>query len=204
MLLSIPKLRSFNVFMEKEKYFLIPPYLQYVKNLGCLVKDALYIFTRVKVFSASTEFSIEDFSSYINTVENSHDQMTGFVTIFSSASGKMFSNISIYTYGIFSNKAGVHGKSSSFQWCERYSAIWSVSLEHSDNVFCQNSCTLSRWHRLTAKTFFESSREWDNRRIALTPSERAWFSVYSALYLNKFHSVFIYRDILKKSYLKRS
>ena len=33
------------------------------------------------------------------------------------------------------------------------------------------------------------SRTRPDRRIALTPPERAWFSAYSVLYLNKFHSV---------------
>ena len=38
----------------------------------------------------------------------------------------------------------VHGKSCSFWWCKCYSAIWSDSGEHSENVFHQNSCTLFR------------------------------------------------------------
>ena len=37
--------------------------------------------------------------------------------------------------GICSNKRRVRGKSSSFWWCKRYSAIWSNSREHSKNVF---------------------------------------------------------------------
>ena len=35
------------------------------------------------------------------------------------------------------------------------------------------------------------SRIRPDRRIVLTPPERAWFSAYSALYLNKFHSAWI-------------
>ena len=35
------------------------------------------------------------------------------------------------------------------------------------------------------------SRIRPDRRIALTPPERAWFFAYSALYVNKFHSVWI-------------
>ena len=41
-------------------------------------------------------------------------------------------------------KRRVRGKSSSFWWCKRYSAIWSNSREHSENVFYKNSCALSR------------------------------------------------------------
>ena len=40
--------------------------------------------------------------------------------------------------GICSNKAIVRGKSSSFRWCKRYSAIWSNSREHLKNVFAVN------------------------------------------------------------------
>ena len=40
--------------------------------------------------------------------------------------------------GICSNKRRVRGKSSSFWWCKRYSAIWSNSREHSRNVFAIN------------------------------------------------------------------
>ena len=35
-------------------------------------------------------------------------------------------------------KHRVRGISSTFWWCERYSAIWSNSREHSKNVFAIN------------------------------------------------------------------
>ena len=61
----------------------------------------------------------------------------------------------------FQIKHRVRGKSSALSWCQCYYAIWSDSREHSENVFRQNPCTLSRWPRLTPKTFFECSRELD-------------------------------------------
>ena len=48
------------------------------------------------------------------------------------------------------------------------------------------------------------SRIRPDHRIALTPPERAWFSAYSALYLNKFHLVWIeiFLKILPEGELK--
>ena len=50
---------------------------------------------------------------------------------------------------ILDGMSRVRGKPCSFWWCKCYSAIWSDSGEHSENVFHQNSCTLSRYPRLT-------------------------------------------------------
>ena len=51
--------------------------------------------------------------------------------------------LDLYLMKFVQIKRRVRRKLSAFWWCKRYSAIWSDSREHSENVFHQNSCTLS-------------------------------------------------------------
>ena len=177
------------------------PWLPRTSGLGyfsCFNTFLVYFpFLTVKTIDMNNTpvlFGIKGFN--LLSVGNPCDQMTRcieFVTVFGSASGRIcLEYLDLYLMEFVQIKRKVRGKSSSFWWCKRYSAIWSDSREHSENGFRQNSSTLSRQPRLTAKTFFECfSRIRPDRRIALTPPERAWFSAYSALYLNKFHLVWI-------------
>ena len=75
--------------------------------------------------------------SLVNSVGNPRDQMTKcteFVTIFSSASGWIvLEYLDLYLMEFVQIKRRVRGKSSSFWWCKRYSAIWYDSQEHSEN-----------------------------------------------------------------------
>ena len=73
--------------------------------------------------------------------------------------GLFLEYLDLYLMEFFQIKRRLRRRSSSFWWCQCYSAIWSDSLEHFETVFRQNSCTLSRWPRLTAKTFFECFQE---------------------------------------------
>ena len=79
---------------------------------------------------------------------NPCDQMTRcteFITIFSSALGRtVLEYLDLCLMEFVQIKRRVRRKSSSFWWCKRYSVIWSDSREHLENVFHQNSCTLSR------------------------------------------------------------
>ena len=92
---------------------------------------------------------------------------TEFVTIFSSASGRFFfffffffKYLDLYQMDFyFQIKRRVRGKSSSFWRCKPCSAIGFDSREHSENVFRQNSCTLSRWPRLTEKNILRNVLE---------------------------------------------
>ena len=90
-----------------------------------------------------------------NSVGNPRDQVTRckeFVTVFSSAQGRIFLEyLDLYLMEFVLIKCLVCGKSSSFWWYKRYSAIWSGSREYLEIVVRQNSCTLSGWPRLTAK-----------------------------------------------------
>ena len=52
--------------------------------------------------------------------------------------------LNLYPMEFVQIKRRVRGKSSSFWWGKRYSAVWSDSREHSENYFRQNPCTLSR------------------------------------------------------------
>ena len=58
-------------------------------------------------------------------------------------------------------KRRVRGKSSSFWWCKRYSAIWSYSWEHSKNVFTVNLGYRDNVHEFWQKTFSNCARESD-------------------------------------------
>ena len=49
-----------------------------------------------------------------------------------------FRNLYSYQMEFVQIKRRVRGKSSSFWWCKRYSAIWSNSREHTKNVFAVN------------------------------------------------------------------
>ena len=103
-----------------------------------------------------------------------------------------FFNILIYTWWIFFQiKATVSRKSSSLWWCQHCSVICSDSQEHSENVFRQNSCIVLLTQTDSNIILQMFSRMRSDHRIALTPSERASFSAYSALYLHNFHLIWI-------------
>ena len=78
-----------------------------------------------------------------NSVGNPCDQMTKrteFVTIFSSASGRIFFEyLNLYLMDFVQIKL-TRGKSCSFRWYKRYSAVWSDSRELSENLFSSNLC----------------------------------------------------------------
>ena len=64
-----------------------------------------------------------------------------------------FRNLYSYQMEFVQIKRRVHRKSSSFWWCKRYSAIWSNSWEHSENVF---AVSLGHWdnvQKILGKSF---------------------------------------------------
>ena len=88
-------------------------------------------------------------------------------------------------------KHRVCGKSRSFWYCKRYSAIMSISRAHSSFFFFLLSV------RATGTIYMNSdinilrmfSRIRPDCKLVHTPPERVWFSAYLALYLNKFHQI---------------
>ena len=87
----------------------------------------------------------------------------------------------------FTNKARVCGKSSSFWW-----SVLFCNLVGFSRTF--RECFSSKFMYIVPVTQINSkiilrmfSRVRSDRRIALAPPERTWFSAY-CVYLNKFHS----------------
>ena len=102
-----------------------------------------------------------------------------------------FFNIDLNLMEFFQIKARVSRKSSSLWWCQHYSVICSDSQEHWENVFHQNSCIVLLTQTDSNIILQMFSRMRSDHRIALTPSERASFSAYSALYFHNFHLIWI-------------
>ena len=97
--------------------------------------------------------------------------------------------LDLYLMEFVQIKRRVRGKSSFFSGGVSVILQSGLILEkiRRENGFRQNSCTLSQTDSKNILRTFSGIRL--DRRIALTPLERAWFSAYSALYLNKFHLV---------------
>ena len=147
-----------------------------------------------------------NFCPACNSVGNPCDQMTRcteFVAIFSSASGRIFQNITSYTWWNFSNKSRVCGKSSSFCWCKRYSAIWSDSREHLENGFRQNHVHCSgspEWQQKQSSNVLENQTRSQNS--AYTTRMSLIFRVLCALFEQIPFGM--NRDILKNPTLCRA
>ena len=144
----------------------------------------------------------------MDSVGNPRDRMTKyteFVTIFSSASGRMFSNISIHTeWNLFKWNA---------EYAENQALSGGVSAILRSGLILENirrMFLLSIWVTGTMYMNFDEnilrmfSRIRLDCRIALTPPERTWFSAYSARYLKKKNSIRYKSRYSKTSYLKRS
>ena len=88
--------------------------------------------------------------------------------------------------GFCSNKVQIPAKNSSSFWqCKHYSAIWTYLLTLGE-YFASKFMYIVLVAQVDICQFL---RIWPDCRTVLTPPERAWFSPYSALYLNKFHLV---------------